>query len=248
MSDQSANEGIQQSGGAINAGILSVGRGASVSVTGHSAESADDDAQSAAILQRLTILFLAANPRDTSPLRLSEEIRTIQERTQACRFRDRIDVSQHWAVRFSDLQPALLSARANVVHFSGHGDSEGRIVAEDAAGLMKSLSLQSIQDLFRILKNDVRCVILNACHSYLQARAIADIIDVVVGMSSAIDDAAAIHFAEGFYLGLGNGCDTKMAYDLGCNAIELSGSAGYTLPQLYYRAEVDPSKIVLLGP
>jgi hypothetical protein len=47
--------------------------------------------QAAAPGKKIRILFLAANPRDTSPLRLGEEVRTIQERLRSAEYRDRFD-------------------------------------------------------------------------------------------------------------------------------------------------------------
>ena len=49
------------------------------------------------------ILFLAANPKDTSPLRLGEEVRTIAERLREADYRDRLQLEQDWAVRVGDL-------------------------------------------------------------------------------------------------------------------------------------------------
>jgi hypothetical protein len=41
--------------------------------------------------------------------------------------------------------------------------------------------------------------VLNACYSEIQANAIVQHIDYVIGMSQAIGDTAAIKFAMGFY-------------------------------------------------
>ena len=79
--------------------------------------------------------------------------------------------------------------------------------------------------LFAILKENIRCVVLNACYSQLQAEGIAASIDSVVGMQRAVPDKAAIEFAAGFYLGLGYGESVATAFDLGCNRIGLAGGA-----------------------
>ena len=60
-----------------------------------------------------------ANPRGTDPLRLDEEVRTIDARIREAEFRDRFDLRQHWAVRISELSGLLLRHRPGIVHFSG---------------------------------------------------------------------------------------------------------------------------------
>ncbi|MGZ3303788.1 MAG: AAA-like domain-containing protein, partial [Isosphaeraceae bacterium] len=69
----------------------------------------------------------------------------------------------------------------------------------------------------------VKCVVLNACYSEVQAEAISKHIDFVVGMKKAIGDEAAIKFAVGFYDALGAGRDFETAYKFGCSAIDLKG-------------------------
>ena len=49
--------------------------------------------------RRIKILFLAANPKDSDPLRLDEEIRSIDQALLQAKFRDKFDLVQQWAVR-----------------------------------------------------------------------------------------------------------------------------------------------------
>ncbi len=73
----------------------------------------------------------------------------------------------------------------------------------------------------RFAERGLECVVLNACYSEIQAKAIAEHIEYVVGMNSAIGDNAAIKFAVGFYDELGAGWSYKDAYHGGCDAIAL---------------------------
>jgi hypothetical protein len=43
--------------------------------------------------------FLAATPKDSSKLRLDQEIREIQDRIRAAEFRDSFELLSRWAVR-----------------------------------------------------------------------------------------------------------------------------------------------------
>jgi hypothetical protein len=180
----------------------------------------------------IRILFLAANPKDTIPLRLGEEIRAIDQALQQARFRDRFELEQQWAVRVSDLQGHLLRYQPDIVHFSGHGSPANQIILEDDDGASQPVPASALSRLFAVLKDNIRCVVLNACYSAEQAHAIASSIDCVVGMSDAIGDEAAARFAAAFYQALAFGRSVRTAFDLGVGQIDLAGLAEQDIPQL----------------
>jgi len=194
----------------------------------------------------MRILFLAANPLDTDPLRLSAEVRTIDERLRLAEFRDRFELIQHWAVRAGDLSEFLLRHQPHIVHFAGHGSDAGEIVLEDELGQAKAVPPAALAQLFRILKDNVRLVVLNACLSLPQARAIAKEIDCVAGMTRAISDEAAIRFAGGFYRGLGYGRSVQTAFDLGRNEIDLSSLDDDAKPRLLTKSGIKASNVVFV--
>lgn len=202
----------------------------------------------------IRILFLAANPRDTERLDLDREVARIRDRLSDSRLRDRFDLQQEWAVRLDQLSRFLLDYHPHVIHFSGHGSTAGALVFEDAAGSgSESASPGAIANLFRILKDDIRLVVLNACFSAEQARAIAEHIDCVIGTSAAIDDGAAIAFAGGLYRAMGFNRDVHTAFELGRNAIEIEyavpalGQNEHLIPQLVTREGIDPKNITLFS-
>lgn len=180
----------------------------------------------------LKILFLASNPLDSDRLRLDEEIRGIKQALVQAEFRDKFDVEQEWAVRVSDLQEYFLRHKPNIVHFSGHGSPSNEIILEDNDGNSRSVSIRALSQLFSALKDNIRCVVLNACFSFPQAEAIAKHIDCVVGMSKAIGDSAAVSFAVAFYRALGYGRNVKTAFELGCGQIDLEGMEEQDTPKL----------------
>ena len=96
----------------------------------------------------------------------------------------------------------------------------------DGAGEARPVQPEALASLFAILKDNVRCVVLNACFSNQQAGGIARSIDCVIGMAEEVADTAAIDFATGFYLGLGYGRSVQTAFELGRNRINLAGQAG----------------------
>jgi hypothetical protein len=188
--------------------------------------------QSREIPAKVRILFLAANPKDTTPLRLGEEVRAIDGALQRAEFREQFDLEQQHAVRVGDLQETLLRYNPTIVHFSGHGSATNGIILEDPAGLGQTVSPLALSGLFRTLKGEIRCVVLNACYSDMQALAIAEHIECVVGMSRAIGDRAAIQFAEAFYRGLSYGKDVQSAFELGTGQVDLEGLGEEDTPRL----------------
>ena len=118
----------------------------------------------------IKILFLAANPRDTDSLRLGEEVRAIKERLRLADLRDQFVVEQEWAVRVTDLQGHLLHHQPHIVHLSGHGSRVGQIILEDQTGHSKPVPPEALKRLFATLKDNVRCVVLNACYLESQAQ------------------------------------------------------------------------------
>jgi hypothetical protein len=195
-------------------------------------------------IKTIKILFLGANPTDTTRLRLGEEVRTIDQELHQSKFRSLFDIRQHWAVRISDLQKCLLRHQPEIVHFSGHGSKLNEIILEDEYGNSCPISIQTLSRLFSLLKDNIRCVVLNACFSEQQAVAIAKSIDSVVGMSKAIKNSDAINFSKAFYRALGYGRSVKTAFDLACLEIQMKLGEKDT-PRLL-ALNMDPSKIVFV--
>lgn len=184
------------------------------------------------------ILFLAANPKDTPALRLDREVRSIDEALRDGLLRDRFLLEQQWAVRVTDLQEAFLRYEPDIVHFTGHGSDGGGLIVETTDGYPLAVAPEALTELFRILHGRVRCVVLNACYSALQAEAIAEQVECVVGMAGSVLDDTAIEFAGAFYQALAYGKAVKTAFDLGVNRVQLLGYEVKGQPQLLSKRNV----------
>lgn len=167
-----------------------------------------------------------------SRLRLDEELREIQAELRSSNIRDRLYFQAHTAVRPEDLSRALLSLRPCIVQFSGHGGQDGAIYLEDRAGLRKRVTAEALAAIFKPVRGIVECVVLNACHSATQAKAIARHVPYVIGMRRAIGDPAAIAFSTGFYQAVGAGFPIPQAFDAGCALIALQGIPENLVPVL----------------
>jgi AAA-like domain/CHAT domain len=182
--------------------------------------------------QARKILLLSANPKDTSRLRLGEEMREIKEGLKRAKKRDDYSIDTAEAVCYRDIHRAILEYEPHIIHFSGHGSGEEGLVFEDETGQTKLVDAEALAGLFQLFANQVECVVLNACYSKYQAEEIARHINYVVGMSQAIVDKAAVEFAVGFYDALGAGQDYEFAYKLGCSVIRVAGIEQNLIPQL----------------
>jgi CHAT domain len=179
-----------------------------------------------------SILLLAANPKGTVSLRLQEEEREIKERLRLAGY-GKVPINSTGATRTRDIQQAMLDFKPQIVHFTGHGAGKNGLAFEDGTGQPKLVDSDALADLFKLFSRHVECVVLNACYSQVQAEAIAQHIDYVIGMSQEIGDRAAIEFSVGFYTALGAGEPIEFAYKLGCNAIQLEGILEHLTPILF---------------
>jgi hypothetical protein len=178
------------------------------------------------------LLLLSANPKNTTQLRVDEEMREIREGLRRSKQRENFVIETALAVRYRDIRRAILDHEPNIVHFSGHGVGEEGLIFEDETGQSKLVEADALANLFKLFADSIECIVLNACYSEVQAKAIAQYIPYVVGMDKAIGDKAAIEFAIGFYDTLGAGRTVKFAYELGCNSIEIAGIPENSTPQL----------------
>lgn len=197
-------------------------------------KAADDNREIQVVKEVVTILFLASNPIDTSPLKLDQEVRRIEEGLRRGKNRDMFRFVQKWAIRIKDLRRALLEEVPKVVHFSGHGSSNGKIFLQNDTEEAKPLENSALGNLFRLFQENIDCIVLNACYSEQQAREIAKHIKFVVGMNASIPDQAAIEFSEAFYDALASGRDIKFAFEIAVNAIELYGIDAQDIPVLIH--------------
>ena len=171
---------------------------------------------------KTNILILAANPIGTEPLQLEREINFIQEKLESSSQRDRFEILPGTVVaRSQDLQSKLRKREPRIVHFCGHGEGEAGLVLENDAGEPHFVTEETLERVFALFSEQIECVVLNACYTAVQAKAIAKHINFVIGMSQPIADCSAIAFSKEFYGALGDGKSILDAYEFGCNQIDL---------------------------
>lgn len=202
-------------------------------------------------MSKVKILFFAADPLSAPPngraarLLLDEDIRQIREKVRASEHRDALEFDYRLAARPDDLLQALNEVHPDVVHFSGHGWSEGLILMDPEGRRPHGVDVALLTKLFRIFRGQIRVVVLNACLSHAQAEAIAQEVGCAIGMRGKISDQAAIAFGAAFYRAIGFGHSVQTAFDQGCLALP---AAERDCPQLVPRRDIDPARLVLVSP
>ena len=180
------------------------------------------------------ILILTANPTNTKPLRVSEEVREIKRAWERSQNREKFEIIVEEAVRPQEFRRTLLGHKPNIVHFSGHGGGEQGLALMGDNGEAFLVKVAPLAKFFKALQEIffIDCVFLNACYSDVQAEGIYPYVNYVVGMNQKIGDQAAKQFAIGFYDTLFAGQSIKSAFDLGCNAIEMENIPEHLTPVL----------------
>jgi hypothetical protein len=167
-----------------------------------------------------TILFLAANPKETSPLNLKKEVEAVQQELARLECRHaKFIFKQQWATTKEGVRHALLDHKPHFVHFLGHDPNQASIMLENEEGEARIVRGEMLADFLK-LSAHIECVILNACFNALQASQIVRHIHFVIGMNQPIGDKAAIQFSKGFYDALAAGESIPIAFELGRTAIQ----------------------------
>ncbi|MBW4661249.1 MAG: ABC transporter substrate-binding protein [Drouetiella hepatica Uher 2000/2452] len=164
------------------------------------------------------ILILTASPKDAERLQVHQEIQSIQDKLRGDRLTHPKKHCQFEIVlkcaRPGTLLDDIENEKPEIIHFGGHGTEEG-LLLEDDNGHSHPVSNAALKRLFQLVGNDVKCVILNSCHSKELAKSISEYVPYVIGMEGAILDRTAIAFASGFYKALGDGKAIESAFDRG---------------------------------
>ncbi|GEM_PF-6000829 len=196
-----------------------------------------DEKQSIIEKNPIKILFLAADPSDASRLRLGQELRDIKEKLRTTKASGNYQLEQLESVRVADITQAIFDVEPYIIHFSGHGTSQGELCFENEGGTVQPVKPDALAAMFELFSQQVNCVVLNACYSESQAKAIAEHIPIVIGMNNAIGDQAAIAFAVGFYKALAANRSIEDAYKFGCVEVRLHGIPEYLTPIAYKLAQ-----------
>lgn len=162
--------------------------------------------------QKTRILVIAASPWTNSRILVDEEAREIDERIHEGPYRDQFELYNYPAIRPGDLQRLLLRYQPHIVHFSGHGSKQHRIIFSGTHGRGKTVDQQGLAGVFALYNKHLRLVLLNACFTRSQAQCISEVVNYSIGTGKGIGDKVAVAFAGAFYRALGFGKSVRDAF------------------------------------
>jgi WD40 repeat protein len=217
-----------------------------------------------------TILFLSANPEGTRPLGIEQEHRDIGDELVRARPADAFALQSAPAARVADVRRGLAKHRPVVVHFAGHGVARSGATGEnrdldeadgsatDQARTVRgellfldedtsrpaSVSIEALAGVFAREGGSVRCAVLNACNTIVQAEALRPHVDAVVGTTAPVGDQVAIAFSRGFYAKLGGGGTLGEAFAAGRGEAAQVSEAGAAVYALRGRAGAEAIRLV----
>ncbi|MCB0850869.1 MAG: hypothetical protein KDD63_01400 [Bacteroidetes bacterium] len=171
------------------------------------------------------IVFVSANSSGIDPNLMGKEIREIKEGLRRSGKRDSLDIIISPANQPKDFTRVILDENPYILHFSGEGSSQG-IILEDIPKNPQILTGDALGSLFKLFRESVHCVVLNAPFSESQAREIVKYIPFVVGITDRVPEESKLAFAVGFYDGIGAGRDLDFSFEFGKANIQLNGLEG----------------------
>ncbi|GLI57376.1 hypothetical protein PM10SUCC1_28900 [Propionigenium maris DSM 9537] len=196
--------------------------------------------------EKIKVLFLASNPKGSTPLSLDEEIRSIKKKIKESEYRDSVEIISEWAVRPLDILQAINEHNPTIIHFSGHGAQSSDLVLSGNTGEAKLVSPEAITQTMKTTSESMKLVVFNSCFSSGQAESVVQHIDLAIGMNKPIGDLAAIVFASQFYSSLGFGHSILKSFEQAKAALMLEGTGEEGTPELFYGEHIDPNGIYLV--
>lgn len=196
---------------------------------------------------KITVLFLASNPRDQQQLSLDTEVRSINEQILKARHRDSVKLVSEWAVRPGDILQYINTHEPTIVHFSGHGSENDELVLMNNNNETKLVSLEAIIQAMSTANENLRLIFFNTCSSYNQALSVTEHVECAIGMNQSISDDAAQKFSAQFYSSISFGLSVQKSFDQARAALMLEGIPEENTPELYVKDGLSAKDIYLIS-
>jgi hypothetical protein len=192
----------------------------------------------------VNILFLTSVPENAPALDLNVESRTIEDVLEQSANSERFRLFRHARLRREELEHTLATFQPHIVHFSGHGSSNGALLLEDHDGQRWDLDRSTLRTVFKAYGQSTRLAVLNACHSEVAGNTLREVVPYVIGNAIAVYDDAAIEFAKAFYATLFRGETLYKSFREACrSAAQLDASRGQVPQLLDTPHQLDPRQV-----
>lgn len=173
--------------------------------------------------RELAVLCLQAGPTTLNQLQLRQEHAVLRQ-IAARRGQRLLTVKTNPATRRDDIMAEILAARPDVVHFAGHGTSDGKLLFEEGRGQAGPVTVDALASVLRVLPASLPCLVLGSCFGASYAGRLLGAARSVAGSMTALPDPAAIEFTRGFYTALAiGGTSVAKAFDAGLAQMQVHG-------------------------
>jgi len=139
---------------------------------------------------------------------------------------------------------ALNTEKPHIIHFSGHGHKSGELVFTSPSQKQEPISPDILKAIFNTAKENIKLIFLNACYSKIQAEAIGEEIDFVIGMNAPIFDDTATLLSSSFYNFLSSGITITQAFNQAKIMVEVRHPNEESIPELLIKKGVEDLKLI----
>jgi len=181
----------------------------------------------------LKILFLLSAPHQD--LSLDEEYRKIEQAIEKNSNKGEVELVVKLSTRIEDLIEALNHEKPHVVHFSGHGNEQGKLLFTGDNLENMPIAPETLLKLFKVSKENVKLVFLDACHSHLHAKVLNQEVDYLIGMNDLINEETATTFASNFYASLASNKTIQASFDQAKVVLEIKHAHEKEIPLLFQK-------------
>lgn len=171
---------------------------------------------------KIKVLFLWANTNPVKPLHIDAEYNQIMKFLRLTPEWDALTFVNEVRAEGEQILQLLHNEKPDIVHFSGHGDSEKIVthptplpgtIDPEAYLSTGQLTPDALGKTFNIAKKYVKLVMFNTCSSHSAAKAVVEHIPFCVSTKGTYYDPVAIQFSAYFYQGLGFGKTIQEAFE-----------------------------------
>jgi len=143
-----------------------------------------------------------------------------------------ITVESVFDIEAGSFYSSLNRINPHIVHFSGSFLGSGDLALNDGKGGYQKIDLDAAVAMFRCFRDQVKLIVLNACHSLECAKRLPGIVDAAIGIEGLINDPDAILFSRTFYDALWNGRSIYNAYEQATTRLHAEGVSDEAIPKL----------------
>lgn len=145
-----------------------------------------------------SILILYSSPANEDRLRLDREHKRVEAAIELAGGGN-ATVARHHAVTLEDMARAIAKHQFDIIHFSGHGSSDGFCFEVNGSDDGQLVSSEHLAKILKASQSSLSALILISCYSADTALTLLHSSPYVVSISGPADDDAAIDFVGHFY-------------------------------------------------